>query len=88
MSEDDVFFSQKEVNLHSKREPEKAFTKTITFYDENWADLNELAEALARETGGRINKSTTVRTAIHYALDNLRSDKEGLKASYNKCRRK
>lgn len=88
MSEDDVFFAQKEVNLHSKREPEKAFTKTITFYEENWAELNELAEILARETGGRVNRSTTVRGVIRYALEKWSNDKKALKTAYNKSKPK
>lgn len=82
MSKPDPFFDQdfSDVKTHSGVKSDITSTKSapfpITLYDDNRADLEELAKALAELTGRNVknpNCSIAARAAITYALQQLKT---------------
>lgn len=83
----DPFFDQKKTKTHTKQhEPPKAKSITITLYPDEQEALSQLADALARLTDTRSNRSTATRTAISYALDMIKRDEKIILKHYTQSR--
>lgn len=83
----DPFFDQKSTKTHTKQhEPPKAKSVTITLYPDEQEALNQLADALARLTDTRANRSTATRTAISYALSMVKRDEKKILKHYKRSR--
>lgn len=85
----DPFFNQAKAKTHTgtKKEP-KAKPVAFTAYEETEANLSELMKKLAEMTGTSENKSTTIRTAIAYALRKVSKDEKLIHSLYNENRSK
>jgi len=71
-----IFEKGKKASLHSKTNPKskKTTSKSISFYDQNLEDLNQLKKVLGNYSSKDPNNSLVVRVAMRMLLQQVETE--------------